>query len=271
MIAEGLIKLPNGLYKELERFVLNWYFAHVYATIERNFRFDEDALDSAHRLVNASCKHYDIKPSVTDIRTARDKFSFKKTFTLAENVYGEDINMKVTLKLVLERVNTKNLGSYNNATGFIILSAFNLHMTGPSLRTVSAIRHSLGKVEELLAHLKHELTHLVQYRALAGKSVKQVSGSYDVDAEFDDNYALAQLEFDPLIKSAKGFLVRLEVKYKLTPGYNKRELQDAFLCVTDPPKWMLSTDRSGFFATLKRRAPVKWRKAVKLFMTDHKY
>lgn len=271
MIAEGLIKLPTGLYIELERFVLNWYFAHVYSTVERRFRFDEDTLDSALRLVDASCKHYGVKPSAADVKTARNKLSFTKTFTLDENVYGEEIYMKVTLKLVLERVKTANLGTYNNETGFIILSAFNLHMTGPSLGTVSAIRHSLGKVDELLAHLKHELTHLVQYRALAGKHAKQVAGSYDVEAEFNDEYALAPLEFDPLIKSAKGALARLAVKYKLTPGYKHDELRDAFICVADPPEWMLPDDRSGFFATLKRRAPVKWRKAVKLFMTDHKY
>lgn len=272
MIAEGLIKLPSGLYAELERFVLNWYFAHVYATIERRFRFDEDTLDSAHRLVNAACMHHGVKPSATDIRTARDKLSFTKVFTLDENVYGEEIYMKVTLKLMLERAKTKNLGKYNNETGFITLSAFNLHMTGPSLGTLSAIRHSLGKVDELLGYLKHELTHLVQYRALAGKNVKQVAAGYDdVESEANDEYMLSQVEFDPLIKSAKGMLARLAVKYKTMPGFSKRELQDAFLCVADPPEWMLPEDRSGFFETLKRRAPVKWRKAVKLFMADHKY
>lgn len=271
MIAEGLIKLPAGLYKELERFVLKWYFAHVYSMIERRFRFDEDALDSAHRLVTAACKHYNVHPSPADIQTARSKLSFTKTFTLDENVYGEQIRMKVLLKLMLERSKTKNLGSYNDRTGFIILSAHNLHMTGPSLATVSSIRHSLGKVEELLAYLRHELTHLVQYRALAGKSVKQVSGAYNIEADFDDEYALSPLEFDPLIKSAKGTLARLETKYKLVPGYQKRALVDAYLYVAEPPPWMVPGDRSAFFDALKRRDPVKWRKAIKLFMAGHKY
>lgn len=271
MIAEGLIKLPEDLYNELKQFTLKWYFAHVYASIERRFRFDENAYDTAHRLVDAACKLHGVHSTVADAKIAREKFNFTKAFTLDENVYGEEIRMRVTLKLVLERKNTKDLGTYNDQTGFIILSAYNLHMTGASLSTISSLRYSLGKVELLLSHLRHELTHLVQFRALAGKHAEQVVGNYSAKGAFDDAYALSTLEFDPLIKSAQGVLSKLEAKYKFTPGYNKRMLTDAFICVIEAPPWMLPDDQSSFFEALKRRAPTKWRKAIKLFMAGHKY
>lgn len=269
MIAEGLIKLPPVLYQELEQFVLNWYFAHAYATIERKFRFDENTLKTAHRLITVACKLYSVTPTATNIRIARDKFSFKKTFTLDEVVYDHPLYMKVMLRLDLEKSKTKDLGSYKDKTGFIVLSAHNLHMTGQSLGTISAIRHSLGKIDELLSYLQHELTHLVQQRVLVIKHPEQIASSYGAESEFDDAYALSQLEFDPLIKSAKGVLTRLKTKYKLTtPEYNERALQDAFICVTEPPSWMLPDDQSVFFETLKRRSPARWRKAIRLFMSD---
>ena len=268
MIFEGLIKLPPALYQELEKFVLNWYLAHVYAVVERKHSFDENTLDTAHRLIATACARYGVTPTATDIRIARNKFSFQKTFTLDEKVYNTSVYMKVVLELVLEQSKTKNLGSYEDETGFIILSAHNLHMTSRSLATTSSLRYSLGKIDELLSYLKHELTHLVQLRILANKHHEQVAAAYSAESDFDDSYALSQLEFDPLIKSELGVLSKLKAKYRLTPGYNGRALQDAFICVAKPPSWMLPDDQSVFFEVLKRRAPSRWRKAVRLFMSE---
>lgn len=253
MIAEGLIKLPAKLYQELERFMLNCYFAHAYSVIEKRHRFDEDTLDVAHRLVSAACKRYDVNPSAADIKQARSETVFKKVFTLKENMYGEPIKMKVKFELHFERRATRSVGSYEDKTGFIILSPYNMHMTGVSLYTLSSLKSSLSKVDELIAHLKHELTHLVQYRALAHKNSKQADIDYDTESDYDDSYALAKLEFDPLIKSARGKLARLEAKYKQVPGYSKRALLDAFLSVTQLPSWMAVDDRSEFFRVLKDR------------------
>lgn len=267
MIAEGLIKLPAKLYHELESFMLNCYFSHVYTVIEKRYRFDEDDMERAERLISSACKLHDVHPSAADIKRARAETTFKKIFTLEENVYGEPIKMRVTFELHFDRQPTRSVGTYDDETGFIALSPYNMHMTGPSLYTLSSLKSSLSKVDELIAHLKHELTHLVQYRALSHKNSKQAGVDYDTEASYDDSYALSKLEFDPLIKSAQGKLSRLEAKYKRIPGYSKQALHDAFLSVAPLPSWMSADDQSEFFRVLKRRAPVRWKKAVKLFTT----
>ena len=270
-LTEGLIKLPQRLLAEMESFVLTWYFAYVQATIERKFRFDDESLDRAHALVRAAMKHHGVEPTPSQVRKARDQKAFMKTFVLDEELYDVSLKMNVKLKLVLERHKrlASNIGVYRDSTGFITLSAYNLHMTGASLQTVSAVRRSLQKVPELLGFLEHELTHLVQYRTLALKHEDQVTGDYAQDAEFNDEYGLAQVEFDPLIKSELARFKQLTAKYQSYPGYNKRELLDAFTFSGPTPKWMSPTDRSQLLEVLKRRAPVRWRKAVKLFTSVH--
>lgn len=265
-LTEGLIKLPPSLLNRLTNFVLTWYFAHVSATIDRRFRFDEEALERAHHLLSADMAKYHIAVPLEKVRIAREKKVFMKTFELSEPSYGNELDMKVKLKLVFERHKrlASNIGVYRDDTAFITLSPFNMHMTGASLSTISALRASLQKIPELIGFLEHELTHLIQYRSL--KHADQLKGDYSQSAEFDDSYGLAPVEFDPLIKSSRATFKRLEAKYKSYPGYDRDELLNAYLSAGPRPDWMLPDDQSSFFEVLKRRAPIKWKKAVKLFM-----
>lgn len=264
MINEALIKLPSQTYEQMKRFMLQTYFAHVQARIDSAFRFDEDEGDRAQRALDRELSKYDIKLDGELIHKARTAKSFVKLFKVNEHVYGVDLRATIRLKLMFERSSTlqTNMGMYRDETAFIILSPYNLHMTGPSLRTVSALRHSLNKVDDLLGYLEHELTHLVQYKILRAKHEDQVSNnSYDDAA--DDKYYGAQLEFDPLIKSERNRLKSIIAnRYSNKP---KSVIRDAFICVIPRPDWMDEHHISEFFSSLKRQDLQRWKKAVKLF------
>jgi hypothetical protein len=266
-LAEGLIKLPPRLLSQMTEFVLTWYFAHVSATIDKRFRFDEDSLDRAHHLLSAAMAEHHVAVPQAKVRIAREKKVFMKTFELNhESVYDTQLALNVKLKLVFERHRglATNLGVYRDNTAFIILSPYNLHMTGASLATVASLKASLQKVPELLGFLEHELTHLIQHRFF--NHADQLKGNYSQTDEFDDAYGLAPVEFDPLIKSSRATLRRLEQKYKGYPEFNRTEMINAYLSAGPKPRWMHDSDVCQFFEVLKRRAPVRWKKAVKLFM-----
>lgn len=265
MITEGLIKLPKALYAEMERFTLEVYYAHVQARIDRGFRFDEEGGDRAQRILNQALAARGVTLDGELVHKARKQLSFMKQFRLQDRLYGVDLDMKVKLKVLLERHRGLgvHMGQYLDRTAFIHVSPFNLHMTGPSLGTVSAVKHSLNKVDELLGYLEHEVTHLVQYRILRQKSEQQVhDNDYDSD-NIDDRYTTAQLEFDPLIKSAKKELLTMQRNRYFDKS--KTTVRDAFLSVIPTPEWMRQSDVSGFFDSLKRNDVRRWRKAVKLF------
>lgn len=273
-LTEGLIKLPQGLLAEMTEFMLVWYFAYVKGEIAKRFRFDEDDLTRAERFLAMSMKEHNIdssKVTKAHVKTVSEKKNFLRLFKLHETSYGEELDFKVRFRFLLERHSPLkgNIGLYQDSSAFITLSAFNLHMTGASLGTLSALRHSLNKISDMIGYLEHELTHLIQYRALSVKHGDQVSGDYGEVDEFTDVYGLSQVEFDPLIKSDIKVLKRLVLKYKSYPGYNERELVDAYIFAAKPPAYMHPSDRSQLFDVLKRRAPVKWAKAVKLFTTAY--
>lgn len=271
-LHEGLIKLPPGLLEALQDFTLKWYFAHVFAEIEKRHRFDDETLERAHRIVSSAAREHDAMPTQEQIRIARKKTAFIKTFGTDEQVYHESLP-KVKLKVQLDRQSNLhgNLGLYRDHTAFITVSPFNMHMTGQALRTLSSLRYALSKVPELIGTLEHELTHLIQYRTLSKKSERQIGihDDYSLTGEVDAAWALSDIEFDPAIKSARGELKKLESKYKSFPGYNKESLRDAFLGVGKVPEFMHPNDTSHFFELLKSLDSRKWRKAVKLFMTAH--
>lgn len=264
MITEGLIKLPKALYAEMERFTLEVYYAHVQARIDRGFRFDEEGGDRAQRILNQALAARGITLDGELVHKARTQLSFMKQFRLQDRLYGVDLDLKVRLKVLFDRHKGlgSNMGRYRDNTAFIHISPFNLHMTGPSLRTVSAVKHSLNKVDELLGFLEHEVTHLVQYRILRQKSEQQVHDN-DYDEAADDRYMTAQVEFDPLIKSSKKELLTLQRNRYFDKS--KTIVRDAFLSVIPTPEWMRQSDVSGFFDSLKRNDVRRWRKAVKLF------
>jgi hypothetical protein len=175
--------------------------------------------------------------------------------------------MTVTMRLIFDKDEGlgRSSGSYDEEDGpFIKLSPFNLRMTGPSIGTLPALKASLAKIPQLIGLLEHELTHMVQYQALHPAQTAY-HARYD---EYDDDYKLSQLEFDPHIKSALGKFKQLQAKYKAIPGYNVSELASAFVGAEDVPTWMNPNDASGFFDTLYHRAPARWKKAVKLFMHE---
>lgn len=269
MINEALIKLPQQAFEQMKRFVLQTYFAHVQARIDKGFRFDEESADRAQRILDRELSKYDVKLDGELIHKARTMKSFVKLFKVNESIYGVDVRVTVRLKLLFERSRSlqATAGMYRDETSFIVLSPFNLHMTGPSLSTVSALKHSLAKVDDLLGYLEHELTHLVQYRVLQAKSGKLIdddsSNKYGLNDVADDKYYNAPVEFDPLIKSERQRLKSIFAnKYQ---GKPKSIVRDAFLGVIPKPEWMEAHHVSDFFDSLKRTDKARWKKAVKLF------
>lgn len=266
-LSEGLIKLPEELLKDLEAFALRWYFAHVRGVCERRFRFDEEALDRALRLVAQAERDFNVPASTAaNVKEAKTKSVFMKTFKLKASLYGVDLDVPVKFRVIFDRMGTLRTfhGNYDPKTNFITVSPYNMHMTGPSITTIAALRNCLTKVPYLTHVIKHELTHLVQLLVLQYKHPAQVSGSYDErESGYNDDYVGSNLEFDPLIKSTIGTLKRLKLKYRYTHGYTASGLLNGFLGTGPMPAWMDEGDVSVFISMLKRRSPSKWRKAVK--------
>lgn len=269
-LREGMIKLPQALLQELQDFTLTWYFAHVQAVIDRRYRFDEEGADAAQSVIDAAQRKYGVSVTPSHVRTAREKRTFMRTFRVNDELYGAKLDFSVKLKVLFEKQQLMRsfAGLYRDNTAFITLSPYNMHMTGPSLSSLSALRYSLAKIDDLLGYLEHELTHLVQHRALAPKHDKQVQHAYTPAQarSFDTKYVLDPTEFDPTIKSEAASLKRLMLKYKGYPGYSKQGLIDAFV-FAGPAGVMTASDQSNFFHVLKQHDPARWKKAVKLLMT----
>jgi hypothetical protein len=261
-----MIKLPS-VTAEMRTVMLEWYFAYVERVITK--RMTGSDLSDATRLIRAVETRHGVKLTLADIENGHQRFR-TRSFVIDETFYGVPVDITVAMRLIFDKDEKlgRSGGMYDEDDGpFIRLSPFNLRMTGPSIGTLDSLKASLSKVPMLIKMLEHELTHLVQYQSLHYKHGKQTRMHSDYEAESDD-YNLSDIEFDPLIKSAVGRLKHLQAKYKTIPGYTERALTDAYVLAADPPEWMNPADTSNFFDTLYNRAPMKWKKAVKLFMHE---
>jgi len=269
-LCEGLIKVPAKLLYDVQHFVLDAYFTYLEYHVPKMLRFeDEDVLDSCLRMIEQEKKARGVKTLPTfHTRLKLGARHVLKVFKLDDQLYAHDVKLTVRVKVHFEKSSTlgSNLGQYNDsgeASSFIHVSPYALHMTGRSVTNKHQLKHVLAKLEDLLALVEHELTHLVQYRGLDHPS--QRAGNYADEEDFSDKYAMSQVEFDPLIKSAMGTARRaLRTFRRDNPNRSDREYLDSFVSAAEA---IPGYGQSSFFAILKKRKPTAWKKAVKLFMS----
>lgn len=248
-LSEGLIKIDENLVKSITDCAFEYALRYLINYCE------ETRPDETGRMV-------------AQIRTCITQYNLKDVSLARIYKYSHEIesNKNITFKTIKDGNQLNVIFNFSPA-----LSAATFRSTDNSITLYMAtfFSHTIDSILDgdllsyfestyisLLGTVKHELTHYYQY---FHKYHKTQLAQYDPKKkDRNDAYYMSNVEFDPMIKTTIENLKYLKKRY---PGDKK--IIDYFLGFTDKPPDYYKFSRGEFLPILKRRAPEKYKKALK--------
>lgn len=170
--------------------------------------------------------------------------TFYKTFSVPQVLpYGKINQKKIYLRIVPEQKSYEAI--YHQA-----LNAIFIYLPFLSDETKNNIQSKLDMLEQDLYHkLYHELIHFVQLNT--DKDIGGKTDTYRDYLKYEEDYDISPIEYKPNLISAIG-----EFKYDFA---NKP------YTIQDVKEFLGPNSSLAFFRSLYKRAPQRWKKAVKDF------
>lgn len=285
-LKEGLIKLPQTLLSDIQTFVIDSMVKKYQYTL--NYVADNKLFNPKHYQ-----KHTDTvaklaqKYNVDVSREAVDEVCEREVFTKQfqddgdemkrhyPDLVRQDIGSGETNRIMVQIwFNTDRSGLKKSVRGtygakgagsFIKINPmFNDNLSPFTIRDKTAFEIE-DMIENFNGVVEHELTHYVQYAYFASKDDRQVQGPSTTgdSQEGSDAYHNSQIEFDPKIKSA---ITELEIQLKKITYPSKDAVHNRIKEFVGAVEDSYSTD--AFMLSLKRNDTKKWKKAVKLIVSN---
>lgn len=267
-LAEGLIKVPNDLYKSIVNYVLSQYFSYM-NTIDK-------CKDDAKKLANKY--KVDIDPKftpenkTTDLETVLDGLSqkVKDNWKLEFGYIKLIIDWEYKIWGARPKVNASYEESNSNGLpGYFTINPRKLK------ELIESDNYSMKEVDSLIDTLKatiwHEASHAVQHNALKWLDKNQVwksrvvrdnpnSSKEDKRAE----YLTSIVEFDPTIKSK---ITQFAKKYDIHDDNTIRKNLAVFVGALN----IEGEKPDEFFSVLKQKDFKRWKKAVNKFYMNYDF
>lgn len=271
-ISEGLIKIPDKLYKEL----LNITYSQYISYIEKNIQPSE----SKDILIGTLIQTYKINKHQKFNKFTNEpiKVDFKIDDVPVEFKGFWKENQKELLYVInweqLKWADRPKVGGAYSDKDFKI--TINPRLLIDLVKSQSTeIRDYVAAFDKPKYTLWHEMTHLVQKRAIANIDPSQVakltSGGESQEErktpEYREKYLQNMIEFDPMLKTAV---------YKFNSNYKHKikNISDFKKCFND---FTLAADLekdNDFFTVLFRKDIKRWKKAIKylwIYLTENDF
>lgn len=265
----GLIKIPTTLLDVVQTKVREKLLSYAYHALENDSEYTD-----TRNLIIQYMKDSNIEPigllesmstSVIDLDVSGLPQSYYKFASFQDG-----------LKLDLDSVNTKSKAYFvppNKIT--VCIHDFKLmiyHKYIPHYRDIKTYFVNLD------ATVEHELTHYIQENFLhpANRVRKKQYDSRKADFDFDAYYT-SPIEFDPTIKSEiadlKQYIQHYYRNSTLEPVQSNALIGFYVGAFSKDQVYKYITpnlEPSSFFLALKKKKPVAWKKAIKLFAIEMK-
>ena len=284
-ISEGLIKVPQKIYKKFEKSLLEFAFSHMVAEV------DLDYVDAIKKVARKNGVRSFKKPQ-KEVRVKYKRPDVEIPVRKSDDYMDIDPVDNLHLFMVFnekEVVHNADYDTDHDVTGESTITVYVSNYVR-DIRDVNDVDQAgftaSQIVTKLKADLRHEMMHFVQDIYLANKHEKQnqqnpQSGKENrTKREIDKdniNYFTSQQEFDPTIQSEIGefisnystnppelvdYINRLNLKpnHPDLPEFVKKFMQKYFIKQIDR-----QIKGSDFFKILKKHQPKKYKIAVRKF------
>ena len=278
-ISEGLIKVPQKIYKKFEKSLLEVAFSHMVAEVDLDYvdAIKKVARKNGVRSFKKSQKEVRVKYKRPDVEIPVRKSDDYMDIDPVDNLH---LFMVFNEK---EVVHNADYDTDHDVTGESTITVYvsNYVRDIRDVNDVDQAGHTATQIAiRLKADLKHELMHFVQDVYLANKHEKQNQQKRQSGKNTEQdkiNYFTSQQEFDPTIQSEIGefisnystnppelvdYINRLNLKpnHPDLPEFVQKFMQKYFIKQIDS-----QIKGSDFFKILKKHQPKKYKIAIRKF------
>jgi hypothetical protein len=247
-LKEGLIKIDNNLVKEIADTVFEYALRYI---IFKYRNYQEENLRTVLKIIQDSIKEHHLnKYSSGFLYTLSNKFYDKETFEFEfTDIDHNECHLSITTDE--DGYASASFDPYHNTIAFnigvLLRSAMGRICHDPKLIYVIN--------REIIGITKHELTHRTQVAKRFHPYQTKLYNAEREDAK--DAYHMSQVEFDPHIKDTIESIKTLKKLYPDEP-----QIINYFIGANTNLK-NVGFPPNRFLETLKRRAPTKYKKALK--------
>lgn len=257
-LEEGLIKINDDMVRKISDIVFEYTIRYIiYYYRNKNH----------HELMNIIKK---IKENISHHNLP--EISLSRLYRKSDNLFDLYRYDRKMLKFTFED-NYRDITLYLNFGGAAQLAFFNQSpeyiQFNIKYMLQDIIEHLYKTLDKYLANnyltiiyssivgtIKHELTHRNQ---LLHKYHEKQTELYDTKRkDSEEAYYMSQVEFDPMIKSS---IENIKTLKKLYP--DDMNVINYYIGVTNTKPKNYNFDRSSFLSILKKRAPIRYKKALK--------
>lgn len=269
-LTEGLIKIPQPIHDAIMQFVVRRTFLYL----KTKFRGKARQYPEQYRKFKSMAKAYNI--DLKEKFDIRDSGLDIQLHTITKDELPYDMETTTDkIAFVIDWTGTAIRAGENSFAGWFPSKnamMIYLHNFRP-LQRIPYKKHSAEDLEfeinyifsEVAASVEHEMQHMIQTIQLEPVAPEQTKRHPEYSTK-KSHYYTSPVEFSPqIISSVYEFLNHLGTLRSMDVSYSYKKELNEFLAISKP-KMFGST--SSFFKHLKNDVPIKYKDAVKKFMTS---